>query len=226
MMPDDHEGGVAGAAELLGAGEDLVLRPEAGQREQADQRGVQIMKVHVGLGHELAACRPCRSFMSKECTAVGDRAGAEEQAGLEHGVGEEVEQGRGPGADAEGHGHVPELRHGRVGEHLLDVVLHERQPGAADDGDAADDREQVHARGADRQALEEHAVEPGDHVDAGHDHGGGVDEGGHRGGAGHGVGQPGVEDELARLRHHRGHERARRHEQHEVADLAARRPAR
>ncbi len=33
----------------------------------------------------------------------------------------------GPRADAETHHHVAELRHGRVGEHLLDVVLHERQ---------------------------------------------------------------------------------------------------
>ena len=58
------------------------------------------------------------------------------------------------------------------------------------------------------EALEEHGVEPGDHVDAGHDHGGGVDERGHRGRAGHGVGQPGVQEELARLRHHRGEQAA------------------
>ena len=35
-----------------------------------------------------------------------------------------------------------------------------------------------------------------DHVDAGRDHGGGVDEGGDRGGAFHGVGQPDVERNL------------------------------
>ena len=71
--------------------------------------------------------------------------------------------------------------------------------------------------------LPEDPVEPGDHVDAGHDHGGGVDEGGHRRGAGHGVGEPGVQDELARLRHDGGDQRARRHQQSQVADVAIQR---
>ena len=34
---------------------------------------------------------------------------------------------RRPRADAEGHHHVAELADGRVGEHLLDVALHERE---------------------------------------------------------------------------------------------------
>ena len=146
------------------------------------------------------------SFMSKLWTAWADRAGAEEQAGLEEGVGEEVEQRGGPRADAERHDHVAELADRRVGEHLLDVVLDEGEASAAEhDGDA---RRSTASRlmfdVADRQAVEEHGVEAGDHVDAGHDHGGGVDERRHRRRAGHGVGQPGVQDELARLRHDRG----------------------
>ena len=40
---------------------------------------------------------------------VGDRARTEEQVRLEEGVGEEVEDRRRPGADTEGHRHVPEL---------------------------------------------------------------------------------------------------------------------
>ena len=40
-----------------------------------------------------------------------------------------------PRADAERHDHVAELADGRVGEHLLDVVLHERQEGGDDDRD-------------------------------------------------------------------------------------------
>ena len=54
----------------------------------------------------------------------------------------------------------------------------------------------------DGEALQEHAVEAGDQVDAGHDHGGGVDQGRHRRGAGHGVGQPGVQRELGALADH------------------------
>ncbi len=42
-------------------------------------------------------------------------------------------------------------------------------------------------------------MEAGDEVDAGGDHGGGVDEGAHGRRAGHGVGQPGLEGELRGL---------------------------
>ena len=223
---DHHEDlVVAGAAELAGTGEDLVLRPEAGQREDADERGRGDDEGLVGVRHPLP--QPAHVLLHVEAVhGVADRARAEEQAGLEEGVGEEVEEGGRPRPDAERHDHVAELGHRRVGEHLLDVVLHERQAGPAEDRDAADDGEQVDARRADAEALEEDAVEAPDHVDAGHDHGGGVDQGGHRGRAGHGVGQPGVEDELARLRHDRRDERARRDQQRQVADARRRAPSR
>ena len=47
--------------------------------------------------------------------------------------------------------------------------------------------------------VEEHRVQAGAEVHAGDDHGGGVDQRRHRRGAGHGVGEPGVERELAAL---------------------------
>ena len=59
----------------------------------------------------------------------------------------------------------------------------------------------IDAAGADREALAEHGVQAGDEVDAGDHHGGGVDQRRHRGGTGHGVGQPGVQRELAALAH-------------------------
>ena len=99
----------------------------------------------------------------------------------------------------------PELRHGGVGEHLLDVVLHEGQRGRDDHGDAADHGDQVE-RLAERVDLEtdvEHGVEAGDEVHAGDDHRRGVQQRRHRGGAGHGVGEPRVQRELARLAHAR-----------------------
>ena len=65
--------------------------------------------------------------------------------------------------------------------------------------DAADDGHEVDAAVGDREALPEHGVEAGDEVDAGHDHRGGVDQRRHRRRAGHGVGQPGVQRELAAL---------------------------
>jgi hypothetical protein len=52
---------------------------------------------------------------------------AQEEAGLEAGVGDEV-QGRGPEhAHAHSHEHEPQLGDGGVGEHLLDVVLARRR---------------------------------------------------------------------------------------------------
>ena len=47
-----------------------------------------------------------------------------------------------PGADTEAHHHVAELRDRRVGEHLLDVVLHEGQQRGDEIGDATDQRDE------------------------------------------------------------------------------------
>ena len=44
---------------------------------------------------------------------------------------------------SEAHHHVAELAHGAVGEHLLDVVLHERESGGDEDRDAADDADDI-----------------------------------------------------------------------------------
>ena len=57
----------------------------------------------------------------------------------------------------------------------------------------------VDAAVGDREALVEHGVEAGAEVHAGDDHRRGVDERGDRRRAGHGVGQPGVQRELAAL---------------------------
>ena len=55
------------------------------------------------------------------------------------------------------------------------------------------------AAAGDREALEEDRVQARDEEHAGDDHGGGVDQRRHRRGAGHRVGEPGVERELAAL---------------------------
>jgi hypothetical protein len=70
---------------------------------------------------------------------VDDRAGAEEQHRLEEGVGEEVEHRRRVDADARGHEHVAELRAGRIGDHALDVVLHEADGRREEGRGGADD---------------------------------------------------------------------------------------
>jgi hypothetical protein len=128
---------------------------------------------------------------------VDDGAGAQEQQRLEEGVGEEVEDAGRVGADAAGHEHVAELRAGRVGDHALDVVLHEADGGGEEGGHRADQRHDL--QGARRQ-LEQRG-EARHHEHAGRHHGGGMDQRRDRGRPLHGVGQPGVQQELRRLAH-------------------------
>ena len=80
---------------------------------------------------------PMSFFMSKEwCEPewLTEPAPRNRQR-LEEGVGEDVEHRRRPRPDAEAHHHVAELADGGVGEHLLDVDLHERQQRGDDDRD-------------------------------------------------------------------------------------------
>jgi hypothetical protein len=70
---------------------------------------------------------------------VDDRAGAEEEQGLEEGVRQQVED-RGVGrADADREHHVAELGDGGEGEDALDVVLGDGDERAEQRGDRADE---------------------------------------------------------------------------------------
>ena len=123
---------------------------------------------------------------------MDDGAGAEEEQRLEEGMGEEVEHRRLIQPHAGGEEHVAELRAGGIGDDALDVVLHatngrgEERGGGADHGDDGEcGGGEFHHR---RHARHEE--------DAGGDHSGGVDEGGDRGGAFHGIRQPSVQAKL------------------------------
>ena len=61
------------------------------------------------------------------CMRDDHRAGAEEQQRLEERVRHQVEDRRRVGRRAERHGHVAELRQRRIGDHALDVVLHDAE---------------------------------------------------------------------------------------------------
>ena len=176
------------------------------------------------LGHVLA--QPAHVLLHVEGVVrarVAHRSRTEEQVGLEEGVREEVEDRRDPRADAEPHHHVAELADRRVREHLLDVVLHERERGADDHGRAADRGHEVHAAVPDREAREEDRVDARAEVHARDDHRRRVDERRHRRRAGHRVGQPGVQRELTALADDGEHERGRAHDQQEMVDLARQR---
>ena len=124
-----------------------------------------------------------------------DRAGRHEQQRLEEGVGHQVEHPGAEGADRDADHHVADLAHRRVGDRPLQVGHHQ--------GDRARDQQRRQADeggdvGGGRGEAEEN-VGAGDQVDAGGDHGRGVDQRGDRGRALHRVREPGVERQLGRL---------------------------
>ena len=124
-------------------------------------------------------------------------AGAEEQHRLEEGVGQQVEHRDRIGAEPRRDEHVAELRHGRIGDHALDVGLRQPDRRGEEGGGRPDDDDEVGRRGRvfhqrRHAADEEHARRH---------HGGGMDQRGDGGGPLHRVGQPGMQAELRRLAH-------------------------
>ncbi len=97
--------------------------------------------------------------------------------------------------DADAQEHEAELAHGAVGEHLLDVVLHEGDGRGEERGRRADDGDEHHREGGQDEDEREAAHE----VDARRDHRRRVDERADRRRARHRVGEPDVERDLRAL---------------------------
>ena len=95
------------------------------------------------------------------------------------------------------HHHVPELTHGRIGHHALDVVLRQGDRGADEHGDATHDRHDGHGRG--RHVIQ--GGQPRHHKHAGGHHGRGVNQGRNGSGAFHGIRQPHVQRDLRGFSH-------------------------
>ena len=102
------------------------------------------------------------------------------------------------GARADGQEHVAELADRGVREHLLDVVLGDGD-GGGEQRRGARRRSAMIQRGALGATTASTGLMRHHQVHAGGDHGGGVDERRHRGGAVHGVGQPEVQRQLRAL---------------------------
>jgi hypothetical protein len=211
---------------LGGGHQQLVLGPEAGQRRHAGERGRPDQERPERDRHRSSQATHLAHVVG--VTRVDHRPGSEEQQGLEERVGEQVEERGAPTDRSDRHDphHVGELRHGRIREHPLDVVLHQAEERGAEHGDPADDADHQEHGGV---GVPEHLEHPADQVDAGRDHRRGVDQRGDGRRAGHRVREPDVEGELGRLTDRPAEQQQRRQRNqrdrklaagHDLADLA------
>ncbi len=140
-----------------------------------------------------------------------DRTGRKEQQRLEESMRRQVEHPGHERAHPDRRHHETELRNGRVGQHLLDVVLANSNRGR---------KQRRHCAGHGHHILrlrDKRIKRRGTRhqVHARRDHGGGMDERRDRGRAGHRVGQPDVKRNLRRFAGH-----AKQHEERDGHDDA------
>ena len=171
---DPEEERVAVGSDVV---DDLVLRPEAGERNHTGEGKRRHTPCTEGDGHELAQAAHVLLHVKGVMRAgMTDRSSSEEQTALEEGVCEHVEDSRQPGPGTEAEHHVAQLGHGRIRQHLLDVVLDKGKERGDDNRDATDDRNKAQPAIGDVEALPEHGVDPGNEEHAGDNHGGRVQQ--------------------------------------------------
>ena len=128
---------------------------------------------------------------------VDDRAGTEEQHRLEECVRQQVEHRDRIDADTSGNEHIAKLRTGRIGDHALDVVLHQADGGSKESSCRAEEDDKRLASGANSNSGR-HAA---DQENASCNHGRRVDQRRNRCRPLHRVRQPGVQEQLRRFAH-------------------------
>ena len=129
--------------------------------------------------------------------AVNHRSGAEKKQRLKKSVRHQVENCRGPGADAQGEKHVTDLADGRIGQNAFDVALGHGRKRRHQHGDRANHRHRVDGDGRQQEQF----VQTGNQVNARRDHGGRVDQRADRCRAGHRIRQPGLQGQLRGFAH-------------------------
>ena len=193
-----------GRAELEAGCQNLVLREEARERRDACNGQAGDEERPVRDGHILAQTSHSRHLVAVD--GMDDAARAEEEQGLEHGVGEEVEHAGhvtqasfvrvGRGTYAESHHHEADLRNGGEGQHTLDVALHAGYRCRIESGEGTHVGHDVKRLGRIGDEQREHA---GHQIDTRYHHSSGMDEGTDRRRTLHGVGQPDVQGEHGTL---------------------------
>jgi hypothetical protein len=127
--------------------QDHVLGEKArGQREARDGQTADTER-QVRDRHEfLHAPELVQVRVAVRVHGVHHTAGAEEQTGLEECVREHVEDARAEGAHAHRREHETELTDRGVGQHLLELVLHQRDASREQRREGAGDRDHGHRR--------------------------------------------------------------------------------
>ena len=119
--------------------QDLFLRQKAAEQRNAGERERPDQEDDHRLRHAAAEAAHPRHVVAAH--GVDDRTGAQEEERLEESVREQMEEARRREPGADGRHHVAELRHGGVGQHALDVVLHAGQHGGQQGRERADPRD-------------------------------------------------------------------------------------
>src|SRR5260370_601889 len=126
-----QEKAVEGLAENFIFAEKSGERKNSGDRQGGDQhRCVGVLDLLVEAAHLANVLLSGHGVNHASC--------AEEQERLEEGMGHQVKNSGGEGADAEGKKHVAELADGRIGQNFFDVVLYQRHGGGKNRGNRAD----------------------------------------------------------------------------------------
>ena len=174
--------------------QNFVLAEKTRETRRADNSQGGDEECPIGIGN-FSAERPHLTYVLLSVHGVDHTARRQKQQGFEKRVGHQMENTGRKSTHAQPQEHVTELADGGVGQNFLDVSLHQTDGGGIESGQATDSRHRRQREG--RVGKED--VRAGDHVDAGGDHGGSVDERTDRRGAFHRVRQPDVERQLCRL---------------------------
>ena len=172
--------------------QDLILTEEAcGNERQSGQRRAPHQEADVHQRNRFAQAAHLEDVLFV-MAGENHRTRRQEQQRFKERVSHQMENRRVPCLHAQREEHVANLAHGRVGENAFDVGLHQRGEARQYQGDRPDDPDQMqHFR-----RHQEQTVGTGDQVDAGGDHGRGVDQRGNRRRTRHRIGKPRLQRQL------------------------------
>ncbi len=131
--------GIAGTGDLAGVYgfDDRILGEKAGEGRNARQRQAADHHGDIGQWHDrLQSAHLAHVLLVMH--GDDDRTRPEEQQRLEKSVGTEMENRHRVGRRTQRHGHISQLRQGRISHHALDIVLYQADQRHEDRGGRTD----------------------------------------------------------------------------------------